>query len=477
MLVFSFLDTAGKPDPNDVRVFSRIPNCIRLGLAFLLANQVMSNAAWAAQPGQPVVARVEMRFATEDEVVDVISKGDLLTVVEDRGEDYVIVTHEGTRGAVDKVNAVELAESTDIYTELIEENPDEGRYHTLRASAWWALGKQDEAMDDFNAAIEKGYEQAHAYSSRGLFYAAQGDSDAAIKDYDKALEIDPEDVTPIINRAAVHMGQGEFKKAIADYTAALEVRDDSAPLLRQRAIAYKAAGQLENAVADFDRIVDKNPEDVAAVMGRGYIRFQQREYAAAASDFSAALELNEKDPVAWNNRGYNRYQLGKSKSALEDYDQAIKLAPNYALAHQNRAWLLGTAEDESLRDADEAVKAAEKACEINAYDNIGDLSALAAALAAQGEFKDAVGWQEKVVEVAPDDVKTFAEKMLTRYRNKQPYVADPLAAEKAERESAEAEAEAEAAQQNKAAIKEAAEKLQADAKKKAKATGAEMLQD
>lgn len=436
----------------------------RLGVAGLSVGLVFGSGVStdAASPGQPVVARVEMRFAAEDEVVDIISKGDLLTVVEDRGEDYVIVTHEGTRGAVDKVNAVDLAESTDIYTELIEEFPDEGRYYTLRASAWWALGKQQEAMDDFNAAIEMGYKEAHAYSSRGLFYAAQGDHEAAIRDHDQALKIDPDDVTPMINRAAVHMSQGEFPKAIEDYSVALEVRRDSAALLRQRAIAYKAAGKLDEAVADFDRIVDMNPEDVAAIMGRGYIRFQQREYAAAASDFSAALELNDQDPVAWNNRGYNRYQLGKSTAALTDYDQAIELAPNYALAHQNRAWLLATAEDESLRDGESAIKSAEKACEINAYGNIGDLSALAAALASAGRFKDAVGWQEKVVELAPDDVQTFAEKMLNRYRNEKPYVADPVAAEKAEKEAAEAEANAEAEKKNAATLREAAEKLKSE---------------
>lgn len=426
----------------------------------------------AAKPGQPVVARVEMRFASEDDEVDVISKGDLLTVVEDRGEDYVIITHEGTQGAVDKVNAVELAESTDIYTELIQDYPDEGRYHTLRASAWWALGKQDEAMEDFNMAIKKGYEEAHAYSSRGLFYAARGEHEKAIGDYNRALEIDPDDVTPIINRAAAHMSKSEFGKAIEDYTAALEVRQESAGLLRQRAIAYKASGQLNKAIADFDQIVDMNPEDVAAVMGRGYIRFQQREFAAAASDFSAALELNDKDPVAWNNRGYNRYQLGKAEAALEDYDKAVELAPGYALAHQNRAWLLATTDDESLRDADAAVLSAEKACEINSFENIGDLSALAAALAAQGKFKDAVGWQEKVLELAPEDVKLFAEKMLARYRSEKEYIADPIAAEKAEKDAAEAKAKAEADKKNEAALLEAAAKLEAESKEAAKATGA-----
>ncbi|PHQ35653.1 tetratricopeptide repeat protein [Rhodopirellula bahusiensis] len=427
----------------------------------------------AAKPGQPVVARVEMQFAKEDKVVDVIAKGDLLTVVEDRGEDYVIVTHDGTRGAVDKVNAVELAESTEIYTDLIEEFPEEGRYHTLRASAWWALGKQEKAMEDFNEAIDKGYEVAHAYSSRGLFFAARGEHESAIKDYERALKLDPEDITPLINRAAVRMAQREFEAAIGDYTEALEVREGNAGLLRQRALAYKSAGEMEKAIEDYDAIVDDNPEDVAAIMGRGYIRFQQHEYAAAAADFSAALELNEKDPVAWNNRGYNRYQLGKAKDALTDYEKAIELAPEYGLAHQNRAWLLATTDDKSLRDADAAVEAAKKACELNGYGNVSDLSALAAALAAQGEFKEAVGWQEKVVESAPEDAKEFAGKILDRYRAGKPYISDPAAAEKADLEAAEKAANAKAEKENAAAKKAAAKRLAEEAEKDAKATGLE----
>ncbi|WDQ19275.1 tetratricopeptide repeat protein [Rhodopirellula sp. P2] len=442
-------------------------------IAIAAACGITPALCFAAKPGQPVVARVEMQFAKDDKVVDVIAKGDLLTVVEDRGEDYVIVTHDGTRGAVDKVNALELAESTGIYTDLIEEFPEEGRYHTLRASAWWALGEQDKALEDFNKAIEKGYEEAHAYSSRGLFYAARGEHDEAIKDYERALQLDPEDITPIINRAAVRMAQREFEAAIGDYTEALEVREGNAGLLRQRALAYKSAGQMEKAIQDYDAIVDDNPEDVAAVMGRGYIRFQQHEYAAAAADFSAAIELNKKDPVAWNNRGYNRYQLGKAQEALSDYERAIELAPEYGLAHQNRAWLLATTEDESLRDADAAVEAAKKACELNGYGNVSDLSALAAALAAQGEFKEAVGWQEKVVEAAPEDAKEFAGKILERYRAEKPYIADPIAAEKAELAAAEKEAKKKAEKENAEAKKAAAKRLAEQAEKEAEATGLE----
>ena len=164
-----------------------------------------SNAFAAAPHAEPVVARVEMKLTDGEKVVDVIEPGDLLTVVEERDEEYVIMTHDGTKGAVSKVNAVRIAESGDVYTEMIQREPEEGRYYTLRASSFWALGKAEEALADFDKAIELGYKEAHAYTSRGLFHAAIGNHEEAIADYNRAIEIDPDDIAPHINRAAVHM--------------------------------------------------------------------------------------------------------------------------------------------------------------------------------------------------------------------------------------------------------------------------------
>ncbi len=430
-------------------------NLVPLWLAGLGSIVAPAHGVWAVEPGQPVVARVEMQFTSGEDVIDQIAKGDLLTVVEDRGDDYIIVTHEGTRGTLDKVNAVTLAESTDIYTELIKEYPDQGRFHTLRASAWWALGDNDRALKDFDEAIGKGYEQANAYSSRGLFHAEAGNAEQAIKDFDKALKLDPDDISPLINRAAVWMSTAKFDKAIADYTAALKSRPDDVRLLRQRAIARKAAGQLDAAIEDFDAILDLDPANVAAIKGRGFVRFQKQDFAGAAADFSAALELEPNDPESLNNRGYNRNQAGRAADALADYDAAIGLAPQYALAHQNRAWLLATAEDESLRDPKEAVASAKRAAEINDYVDIGDLAALAAASAAAGKFDEAVGWQEKVVEIAGDRIKIFAQKNLDRYRRGRPFSNDPDAADATEKRSAETAAERTARLRNEAARKKA----------------------
>ena len=115
-----------------------------------------------------------MKLAREDKIVDVIQPGDLLTVVEEREDDYVIVTHDGTKGAVDKVNAVQIAESGDIYTDLIQRNPLEGRYYTLRAGSWWALGDAEKALEDFDRAIDLGYEEAHAFSESRVVPCGDG---------------------------------------------------------------------------------------------------------------------------------------------------------------------------------------------------------------------------------------------------------------------------------------------------------------
>ena len=442
------------------RIATRITKHVLYGAVVLFGFVIVgdSNAFAAAPYAEPVVARVEMKLTDGEKVVDVIEPGDLLTVVEERDEEYVIMTHDGTKGAVSKVNAVRIAESGDVYTEMIQREPKEGRYYTLRASSFWALGKAEEALADFDKAIELGYKEAHAYTSRGLFHAAIGNHEEAIADYNRAIEIDPDDIAPHINRAAVHMQTKQYESAAADYTSALKSKENDIALLHQRAIALKSAGKPKEAIADFDYIVSKNPRDITAIMGRGYIHFQQGEHKEAVEDFSAAIKLNPKDAVARNNRGYNRFKIQQYAEALEDYNEAIKLAPKYALALQNRAWLLATVTDEEVHDPYLAVDSARIACELSNYESVSDLSALAASLAAAGKFEDAVGWQEKVVEMVADGYKEFAEKTLKRYEDEKPFAADPDKANADEKAKAEAEMKAK---------REKEKQAKTDAKKKA----------
>ena len=417
------------------------PSSLRISCAWIcLACFAMTFAAsigMAQTPAEPVVARVEMKLSVKGEVVDVIAKGDLLTVLEDREDKYLIQTYNGVKGVVAKVNAVRVAESTKIYSELIQENSDQGRLYTLRASAWFALGDREKALADFNKAIELGYEEPHAFSSRGLFHAALGDFEKAIADHSLAIEkqtarVDSDgeerDAVPYINRAAAYLAIGNLDAAINDYSVAIEIRPEDPVLYQQRAIAKKEAGQLDAAIADFTKTLSLEEDAIPALMGRGFVHFQKEEHEKAIADFSRTIELNPLAAVAFNNRGYNYQQLGKYQAALADYRKSVEISPDYALAFQNLAWLLALCEDESIRNTSEAVVAARKAAELSDFRNVSDLAALAAALASNGDFDEAIGWQEKVVESADETQREYTRKILERYKSGLPF--DPDLADK-----------------------------------------------
>jgi lipoprotein NlpI len=381
----------------------------------------LAAAQCPAQEAEPRVARIQMQLKFGDDVVDVIEPGELLTVVGEQEKGFVILTHPGRRGLVEKPNAVKLSESVEIYDELITKNPMEGRFFTQRASAWWARGERQRALADFDQAIQLGYNEPHAFTSRGMFHTAMGNMDAAVKDFGQAIERDDKDEVPYINRAAVYLAQNKIDLALADYARAIELNPKKADNYQQRAVAYKMKEDLNSALLDFNKALELNPKHVPALMGRGYISYQQEKHEQAAADFAAVIELDPNSAAAYNNRGFNRQRLGDGTNALADYNRALELAPTYALAFQNKAWLLATSPIEGLRNGPDAVKAALVACELNKYKNPADMKALAAAYAETGQFELAIGWQEKVIQLASADEKALEEKVLEQYRDKVPF--------------------------------------------------------
>jgi len=397
-----------------------------LAALFLLLGPNPTGFSQAAKiSSEPRVAKVQMRLNLNDEAIDVIEKGDLLTLVDERDDGFLIRTASGTKGLVAKVNAVSLADSTEIYSDLIAKNQKEGRLYTLRAGAWWAAGKSDEALADFDKAIELGYTAAHAYMSRGLFYAASKNYDKAIEDYARAIDKEPKDAAGLVNRAAAFLASNQLEKSEADYSKAISIQPKSPLLYQQRAVVRKAMAKVDEAIADFSQAIQlhgpETPQSITAWMSRGFLYFQLGKNEPAVEDFGHVIQLNSKATVAYNNRGYNLQQLGKSVDALADFDKSIELEPKYSLAHQNRAWLLATAENMSIRNAAAAVISATTACELNEYKDLSDMAALAAAHSANDEFDKAVGIQEKIVERAPPLQKKFAESILRLYINKKPF--------------------------------------------------------
>ena len=91
----------------------------------------------------------------------------------------------------------------------------------------------------------------------------------------------------------------------------------------------------------------------------------------------------------------------------KDYDQTERLIreavaedPNSAEAANILAWMLAASVDPARRNAEEAVKWAEKACTLTKYQDDALLDTLAAAYAAVGRYDDAVKWIDEAIRLA-----------------------------------------------------------------------------
>ena len=79
-------------------------------------------------------------------------------------------------------------------------------------------------------------------------------------------------------------------------------------------------------------------------------------------------------------------QLGRTREAVAQYQEALRLNPDLAGALNNLAWVLATCPDDQLRNGAEAVRLAERACELTHYREPLFIGTLAAAYAEAGRF-------------------------------------------------------------------------------------------
>lgn len=113
--------------------------------------------------------------------------------------------------------------------------------------------------------------------------------------------------------------------------------------------------------------------------------------------------------------------------ALAEYDRAIKLDVMSHYMHGDYAWILATCPDQRFRDGKKAIASATQACELTEWRGPMSLDTLAAAYAENGDFAQAVAWQQKAIALLPADSPVRAGYLgrLTLYRAGRPYREEP----------------------------------------------------
>ncbi len=111
---------------------------------------------------------------------------------------------------------------------------------------------------------------------------------------------------------------------------------------------------------------------------------------------------------------------------MEQYREVLRLNANEPTALNNLAWILATDPGTEIRNAQEAVELAQRACKLTGHKHPLLLGTLAAAYAENGQFAEAVRSAEEAVSLARktglNDVAEANERLKSIYAEKKTYL-------------------------------------------------------
>ena len=178
----------------------------------------------------------------------------------------------------------------------------------------------------------------------------------------------------------------EYDKALRDFQAAIDLGSSSAVIYIARGMIHLDKGDPKKAQVEFNQAVRLDPKHPDVYRGFASMFLMRGDTRKALAVLDQAVELDPQSPDSHGNRAVVLLSTGKYDKALDDLDEVIRFAPGSARAHRERAWLLATCPEAKIRNGEQAVVSATRACELTEWKEPHFLATLAAACSEAGDF-------------------------------------------------------------------------------------------
>ena len=141
--------------------------------------------------------------------------------------------------------------------------------------------------------------------------------------------------------------------------------------------------------------------------------------------FAKTLEKRPNDPNARYQFAVALAHLQRTREAMSHYASALLLQPDFPDALDGLAWILATATNAQFRNGAEALRMAERSCELTGRKDAQKVRTLAAAYAEVGRFTEATSTITNAVELASQTKRADLTKecgfMLEAFKAHQPW--------------------------------------------------------
>jgi tetratricopeptide (TPR) repeat protein len=254
---------------------------------------------------------------------------------------------------------------------------------------------------------------------------------AAVPVLQRALGINPRSTEALNNLAGANVRLNRFGDADRLYQQAIRLDPRAAAPHHGLGEVYQQQRDLDSALREWRRAIELEPFLSEPYRSLGTAMLTQRQPEQAIEYLRKSIELDKTSVRARVDLAQALIATNQVPAAATELQTAVGLRPS-VLSANNLAWILATAPDERLRNAEEALRLADVACRANNFESPDLLDTLAAANANAGRYADAVKWADKALALATAAKQTrLSESLAARrkvYLAKQPYRDPGLAA-------------------------------------------------
>jgi len=289
-----------------------------------------------------------------------------------------------------------LAEAAAHFMEALRIKPDFVVAHQGMAQVLLQQGRGEEALSHYRRALRAEPLNPDIYDGLGAALAKQGKRNEAIIYFTKTLQLQPDHPKAHLNLGAALAEQGRLDEAMVHFTEALRINPRSSKAHKNIGITFFNQGRFEEAVAHFRVVVQIEPDLPGGHKNLADTLFQQGSFAEAITHYNKSLQI-EPDFVAVHAKlAYSLEALGSLGDAVEHYAKALQAEPDRVDILNNLAWLLAVHKDAEFHDPEQAVRLAERACQLTKYEDPSLLDTLATAYEAAGDSAQAAKTTEKI---------------------------------------------------------------------------------
>ena len=244
------------------------------------------------------------------------------------------------------------------------------------------------------------------------------------------LEADPGNVVLHDDLALLYSEVGDAAGTAREFAESARLRPDSAPALYNLGVALTATDRRDEARAYFEKAIALDPSYVRAHVELAVLLEGTGDLAGAARHFREALRLNPSDSALQFRAALALSRSGSPHEGAGIMRQALATRPDWTEAEAALAWMLAVAPESSVEDRAESLAiAARLARRAEQHPDVATLDILATAMAANGQFDEAISTGERALALAAggsDQAEVDAlRSRLELFRRRVPYQMRP----------------------------------------------------